>query len=605
MPVKALMLLLVFTFILWGVNDVYRNSGNSNNVLTVNDASYSVQQFAKIYKQKVEELRQMYGYNISEEDLQNYKDIVLRDLVNRTLLVEEAQKLGLAVSDDMVKYQIASQPAFKGKDGKFDKDKFDAILQNAGLSEAMLLKNIKDEMALSTLVSPFSMYNLPSAIVIDQINRVLNLKREVTLYTVKNEALKNLATPTDEQLEATLKKNAQQFSVPEIRKASYIKFGVSDVDQVVTISDAELKENYESKILMFTTPESRKLEQLAFSSLEQAQKAKQLSAEGKSFADIAKIMEPVNKDIAFGENITKDAFESEMGEKIFSTPPHQVSEPIPSPLGFHVFYIAEVYPAKVQPFEQIKEQLHKQLVDEKLFERVSELAQKIDNDIANNLTLQEIATSYNLQVKNVELKKLQEPIKTIEFTETEGFRTVVFNTPLHQTSMVTPVNEDSFAVVRVESLEAEKLKPLAVVKNEVSAVWYNEQKEQWAHKTANELAALVRDNKPIAAAMKTVVETSNISIDKENSAELGDEVIEKVLTLTKGEVTPAMKSANKDEYYVIRIDNLVEADAKTLAESRAEIEKAYSRMQGEYLLMAYLDYARSRNKISINRKLLK
>ena len=66
-------------------------------------------------------------------------------LIDRGLLDQEAQRLGLEVSDDVIRNAIYENPAFRGPDGRFDRRLFAQVLMMNRLSEDQLVARMRQE----------------------------------------------------------------------------------------------------------------------------------------------------------------------------------------------------------------------------------------------------------------------------------------------------------------------------------------------------------------------------------------------------------------------------------------------------------------------------
>ena len=66
---------------------------------------------------------------------------VLAQLVAGAVLDEQARKLGLGVSKDRLAQLAREDPAFRGPDGKFDRQQFDAILREVGMRPRTICSN--------------------------------------------------------------------------------------------------------------------------------------------------------------------------------------------------------------------------------------------------------------------------------------------------------------------------------------------------------------------------------------------------------------------------------------------------------------------------------
>jgi hypothetical protein len=121
--VSSIIGLISLVFIFYGVFSPKATRGMHEGAVagTVNGEAISLREYQQSLNQRLDFFRKMAGGKISEEQLRAFRvqESVFRELVQRKLLIQEANRMGLAASDEEVKQAILEIPAFQ-KDGKFD-----------------------------------------------------------------------------------------------------------------------------------------------------------------------------------------------------------------------------------------------------------------------------------------------------------------------------------------------------------------------------------------------------------------------------------------------------------------------------------------------------
>ena len=62
------------------------------------------------------------------------------------------QRLGIVVPDQAVRQAVFAMPAFRGPNGQFDQQRFQAVLRNNGLTEARFLDMMRADLAQRQLL---------------------------------------------------------------------------------------------------------------------------------------------------------------------------------------------------------------------------------------------------------------------------------------------------------------------------------------------------------------------------------------------------------------------------------------------------------------------
>ena len=122
---------IAFVFIFFGVfTPKMGGMGGSGSAATVNGDPISLQEFAQSYEQRIRFYQSMMKGKADANLLRQLglKKAVLDDLVRQKLLIQEASKMGFAVSDAEVAARIKALPYFQ-KDGRFDKDTYEKLLK--------------------------------------------------------------------------------------------------------------------------------------------------------------------------------------------------------------------------------------------------------------------------------------------------------------------------------------------------------------------------------------------------------------------------------------------------------------------------------------------
>src|SRR5205823_5516630 len=138
----------ILSFGVWGIGDFLTNRPTDRVIATVGDHSIRAEELQAALRPALEQLNARFGSTI---DLQQAKklgivDEVLEDLINRSLADQEAARLRLEVSDEVIRSAVTGNPRFRTPDGRFDRALFNAVLAQNHLSEeqfvAMMRRDI-------------------------------------------------------------------------------------------------------------------------------------------------------------------------------------------------------------------------------------------------------------------------------------------------------------------------------------------------------------------------------------------------------------------------------------------------------------------------------
>ena len=287
--VKILFALLVLSFAVWGVEDMFRGGSTSNIVITVEDVEIPAQQVSERLQSEIATLRQRFGQTITTEQARQLGllDTVIDSMANDAVFLAFARDRGIAVTDEMVREAIAGEPAFRGPDGSFSRDQFVAALRSVGMTEEGYVQTMRRELMRQNVINATLASASAPDVLVDRLYRHRNEKRVADLIFVANSAMQDVAQPTEAELAEFHKSNERRYLAPEYRTVSFVTLTAEALAAETLIPDEELRREYEARAAGYATPETRDLSQMLFSDEEKAKQAATALAGGQDFAAVA------------------------------------------------------------------------------------------------------------------------------------------------------------------------------------------------------------------------------------------------------------------------------------------------------------------------------
>ena len=189
-----------------------------------------------------------------------------------------------------------------------------------------------------------------------------------------------------------------------------------------------------------------------------------------------------------------------LGNAAFELPAEKPSEPIKTPLGWHILRVVKIEPPVTQSFEQAKPKLEADLIHQEAVDRIYKIANKVDDALAGGASINDVAAKFGLktttvpavdvsgqdpQGKPVELPAASSEVVKLAFATSEG-----------QTSRVTETPDGAIFALRTDKITPSEVKPLDEVRQKAIDLWQADQRRERVAKEAAELAAAVQpDNK--------------------------------------------------------------------------------------------------------------
>ena len=124
---------IVVVFIFWGVGSY--KAAQANRAAEVNGTVIPMEAFGQHYNDLVKQYQERAAGELTPEMVKalRLKEMALSQLVEETLIIQAAPRLGLGVTDAELRHQIQSYPYFQ-KDGKFDEQRYYSLLSRSHMS---------------------------------------------------------------------------------------------------------------------------------------------------------------------------------------------------------------------------------------------------------------------------------------------------------------------------------------------------------------------------------------------------------------------------------------------------------------------------------------
>jgi peptidyl-prolyl cis-trans isomerase D len=504
--VKIMFGMLIVSFGLWGIYTRSEHSSSPDTVVaTVGDRSIRVDELQRELQPIMERLRQQFGGSVDQQQLKQLGivDSVLNQLIDRALLDQEAKRLGLEVSDEVIRNAIYENPAFRGADGRFDRQLFAQVLMMNRLSEDQLVARLRDDIPRTDLVQAVTAGVAATRPVAAVLYRYRNEKRVADIVSIPVAAITDVGQPSEEALTKFYEANLELFRAPEYRGFTLASLSPNDVQQTAEIPQDKVRAEYEQRKEEFETPEQRQIQQILAPSEDKAKEAEAALAAGKDWKEVATSVGQNPETIDLGL-LNRKEIPHELGDVAFELPLDTPSAPIKTPLGWHILRVTKIEPAAAQSFEQAKAAIEAEMKLQEAADRVAKVGNQADDALAGGAPIAEVAQKSGLKLTTVAAVDENgndpdgKPV-ALPFAAAEILKTV-FATSRGDTSRITDTQDGAIFAVQVDKVTPPQPRPLADVKDKAIAAWQAEQKQERAKKDAETLAAAVKPDVPLAKA---------------------------------------------------------------------------------------------------------
>lgn len=490
--VKLLLGLLVISFAAWGVGDYVGGGVTGAAVVSVGDRDIGQQALRDAVNSEIRRFSQLLGGQLDPEQARalGVVDKVVGDLVNQALFAQGAAELGVTISDALIRQTIESNPAFNGPLGRFDAQRFQLVLSNAGLGETRYVAMMRDDLARQQYLASLAGGAVAPAVLQRRLFAYRQERRIAETFTVTDAAMPGPGQPTAQQMQDYYKGNQPRFTAPERRSLTVVRLEAEALMGEVKVTEQQIREAYEARAEEFNEPERRVLDQMVLESQAVAEKAVALLEAGRGFAETAAEVAGLKAaDLRVGP-VSRAELLPELADVAFGLSAGGRSGPVESPLGWHLLKLVEVKAARQKTLEDMRPGLQKAVAREKAVDGLYKLSNRLEDALGSGATLEEAASRLGLMlVKADGLDATGKLASGAPAKELPGgsFLDVAFSTGEGQESVLTETGADGYFVVRVDAVTPPAAKPIDAVRADVIAGWQAAARQQAAREKAEAL----------------------------------------------------------------------------------------------------------------------
>jgi len=236
-----------------------RNAQQGGTVAaTVGSERVTMPEFQRAYQNLDGLYRQIYGDQLTPEMAKQMK-LPLRALdqvIGQKILLAEARRLGLTVSDAELQNRILEIPGLKDDKGNFiGQDEYVQRLQANRISVADFERELREELLLDKLNNALSANLYVSEDEIQKAYRDTVEKAKIRYLEVPRSRFAQEVQASPAELQAYFKAHQQEFRLPEQRDVAFLLVDGASVAGQVKLTDADLQSYYDAHKAEFSHEE--------------------------------------------------------------------------------------------------------------------------------------------------------------------------------------------------------------------------------------------------------------------------------------------------------------------------------------------------------------
>ncbi len=322
----------------------------------------------------------------------------VEQMVSERAALYEANRLGISATDDEALSSIvANYPQFFPNGSLANKDQFETALAQQGLTLQDVVDAARDQVILHKMQAAVlgSVVVTPKDIEDEFRRKYEKLKIQYIAFPAAK--FRDQAKPSDEEVRSYYEKNKGSFAQPS--KMAY-QVVVLDQDKVaagINVTDEQLRAAYSNALDNFRMPErvhARHILLKTAGKSDAEKKALQAKAEDlvkqlKNGADFAELAKKYSEDGSKDQGgdlgwFTHGQMVAEFDNAAFALKPKEISGVVTSQFGYHIIQTLEKDPAKLKPFEEVKDELAKEVRAQAVTEKMQTLGDQMHADLVKS-----------------------------------------------------------------------------------------------------------------------------------------------------------------------------------------------------------------------------
>ncbi len=479
--VVAVFIMLIF-FEWGGVND--RRTGSTDVAATVGNEEISYNEFRQQYRSLEDRYRQTFGEQFNRDLAKQFNLPIqaLDQLINRRILLMEAESIGLRSTDSEVRRAILRYPAFLDENNEFiGTERYREVLRANRMTFSDFEDSLRDDVLLGKLNTILAQTAYVSDAEVEDSYREQAERAEIKFVQLPATELAPDAPANQAELESYFADHQTEYELPEQRVVDYLMVDTVKLRREVEIPEEELLAYFNDNQDDFTRDEQVRARHILLRvtpdrPAEQVESVlgdvrRRIEA-GEDFATLAREHSEDESNNTrggslgfFGRGQMVGAFE----EAAFNAEVGELVGPVKTEFGYHLIEVQDHRAGGLQPFEAVQGTVSSRLVGTRVQEiaeaKIRDLAQRIETQkLSSDEQLDALAAEEDLSWQTTEAFGSGDNVTGIG--RAPDFTAAAFD--LKPGGLSPPVKlPRGWAILHLEEIKPPRLAPLEEVEHEV------------------------------------------------------------------------------------------------------------------------------------------
>ncbi|MBJ2165815.1 SurA N-terminal domain-containing protein [Acidovorax sp. IB03] len=612
-----LFLLVIPSFVLVGIDSNYF-SEKSPVVARVDGHKITQADWDNAHREETDRIRaQSPNVDPKQLDTPQARYATLERLVRDRVFAAAAQSSHLITSDARLARALQDIPAIaalKRPDGSLDTEAYRSLVGAQGLTPEGFEANVRRELSVSQVMGGV----MSTAFATDAAAKLafdsLYQRREIQVARFNATDYAKQVNPTEADIEAFYKANAQRFQQQEQAAVEYVVLDLDSVRSGIRVNEDDLRTYYKENLTRLAAKEERRASHILINAAKDAPAADREQAKARaqellaqvrkspaSFAEVAKKSSqdsgsaPAGGDLNFfGRGAMVKPFE----DAVFAMKKGEISDVVESDFGYHIILLTDIKTPRQPSFEELRPSLEAELKQQQAQRKFAEVAEAFTNSVYEQPdSLKPVADSLKLKIQTAEgVTRVPGPGASGPLASPKFLEALFANDSVEgkRNTSAIEVGPSQLVAGRISTYTPTRTLALQEVSDRARLLLIAEKSAELARKDAEAKKAAWMGNAAPAAGLAPAVVVS-----RDQTQNLPRAVVDAALRASPDNL-PAWVSADLGSQgtavvKVLRIIPREGVDAQQAAQQRQQLQQWWSTAEG----FAYYEMLKERFKVQI------
>lgn len=612
-----LFLLVIPSFVLVGIDSNYF-SEKSPVVARVDGHKITQADWDNAHREETDRIRaQSPNVDPKQLDTPQARYATLERLVRDRVFAAAAQSSHLITSDARLARALQDIPAIaalKRPDGSLDTEAYRSLVGAQGLTPEGFEANVRRELSVSQVMGGV----MSTAFATDAAAKLafdsLYQRREIQVARFNATDYAKQVNPTEADIEAFYKANAQRFQQQEQAAVEYVVLDLDSVRSGIRVNEDDLRTYYKENLTRLAAKEERRASHILINAAKDAPAADREQAKARaqellaqvrkspaSFAEVAKKSSqdsgsaPAGGDLNFfGRGAMVKPFE----DAVFAMKKGEISDVVESDFGYHIILLTDIKTPRQPSFEELRPSLEAELKQQQAQRKFAEVAEAFTNSVYEQPdSLKPVADSLKLKIQTAEgVTRVPGPGASGPLASPKFLEALFANDSVEgkRNTSAIEVGPSQLVAGRISTYTPTRTLALQEVSDRARLLLIAEKSAELARKDAEAKKAAWMGNAAPAAGLAPAVVVS-----RDQTQNLPRAVVDAALRASPDNL-PAWVSADLGSQgtavvKVLRIIPREGVDAQQAAQQRQQLQQWWTTAEG----FAYYEMLKERFKVQI------